>query len=454
VTNPSEPFGRIVSVEGTTAEAGLLPGDELLAINDVPVRDVIDVRFYAAEPEIELLIRRDGELWLYEIEREPGRPLGLEFEHPTFDTDVRRCNNQCIFCFVTQMIPRHAPEAPPPGFRRSLYLKDDDFRYSFLEGYYVTLTNLTDEDWARIGEQHLSPLYISVHATDLVVRRELLANPAAPDILAQLRRLAASGIEVHTQLVIVPGINDGEILARSVAELAELWPAVQTVSVVPVGLTRFHRRGLRANTPAEAAAVLAQVHAWQEGYRQALGDRFVYATDEWYLLADHPFPRLGSTPQLEAVQENGVGLVSRFLADWRRLKRRLGRAEPGRLQPKVVSATLVTGVLFAPVLRKVTVELEQLLGSQLSVEAIRNTTLGETITVSGLLMGRDVVRQLAEVSLGDLVALPAVIFRGPRRTTLDDMTPVDIESALGRPVVLVATMSDLVTALTGGVVGE
>lgn len=442
--------GRIVAVEGVAAEAGLQPGDELLAIDDVAMRDVIDVQFYAAEPEIELLIRRDGELWLYEIEREPGRPLGLTFEHPTFDTDVRRCNNRCIFCFVSQMIPRHAPGAPPAGFRQSLYLKDDDLRYSFLEGYYITLTNLTEEDWERIEEQHLSPLYVSVHATDIDVRRELLANPLAPDVMAQLRRLAGYGIEVHTQLVIVPRTNDGSVLARSVADLAELWPAVQSVSVVPVGLTRFHRHGLRTNTPAEAEAVLAHVHAWQERYVRLVGHRLVYATDEWYLLAGRPVPMPDQVPQLDALVENGVGLVGQFLADWRERKRILRR---GQLQGAGIehhSATLATGALFAPVLQEAAIELEAQTGMALRVEAIRNTTLGETVTVSGLLMGRDVVQQLSQVPLGSLVALPAVMFRGPNRTTLDEMSQCEISAALSRPVAVVDTMSDLVRALVGG----
>jgi putative radical SAM enzyme (TIGR03279 family) len=453
VTNPREFAGRIIAVEGVAAAAGLRPGDELLAINDAAVRDVIDVQFYAAEPEIELLIRRDGELWLYEIEREPGRPLGLSFEHPTFDTDVRRCNNDCLFCFVSQMIPRNAPGAPPAGFRRSLYLKDDDLRYSFLEGYYITLTNLTEEDWERIEEQHLSPLYVSVHATDLDVRRELLANPEAPDVMAQLRRLAGYGIGVHTQLVIVPGMNDGDVMTRSVADLAGLWPAVQSVSLVPVGLTRFHRRGLRTNTPAEAEEVLARVHEWQERYLRLVGDRFVYATDEWYLLADQPLPPLVDTPRLEALIENGVGLVGQFLADWKKQRRTLSR-QTLATTVEHPSATLATGELFAPILKAAAGELEELTETRLMVEAIRNTTLGETVTVSGLLMGRDVVEQLSEVDLMSLVALPSVMFRGPNGTTMDEMSRREISVALGRPVVLVETMSDLVRALGSVTVGH
>ena len=430
------PAGRVVAVDGLAAEIGLQPGDELLAVNDRPVRDVIDVQFHAAEPSLELLIRRDGELWLYEAEREWDQPLGLTFEHPTFDTEMRRCNNQCPFCFVTQMAPR--------GFRRSLYLKDDDYRYSFLEGNYVTLTNLEQADWERIAEQRLSPLYVSVHATELALRRELLgrSGAAAPDVLAQLRRLGEMGVEVHTQLVIVPGRNDGPHLARSVRDLADLWPAVQSVSVVPVGLTRFHRHGLRTNTPAEADAVLVAVHAWQKEFRRALGDRFVYATDEWYLLAGRPVPPLAHYRQLDALVENGVGLVRGFLDEWKKAQRDLGRAAGAAADS---SLTLVTGTLFAPLLRLAAAEYAGLTGARVEVRPVVNHALGETITVAGLLLGADVVAQLRGTELGERVVLPAVMFRGPGGVTLDDMTPEHVGAALGRPVSLAAGMGDFLS---------
>ena len=244
--------GRIVGIEphSVAAELDLRPGDELLAINDQAVEDTIDVQFYAAEEELELLVRRDGEILLFEAERDYDQALGLEFAHPTFDVDIRRCNNLCEFCFVLQMGPQ---------FRRTLYIKDDDYRYSFLFGHYVTLTNLNEHDWWRIENMRLSPLYVSVHVTDTELRRRFLRNSHAGDIMEQLRRLAEWNIEVHAQLVIVPGFNDGEWLARSVRELATLWPeegagGVVSVSVVPVGLTKHHKYGMRPHTRAEAAA--------------------------------------------------------------------------------------------------------------------------------------------------------------------------------------------------------
>jgi putative radical SAM enzyme (TIGR03279 family) len=444
-SSPNQRFhaGRIEAVGGLAAEAGLQPGDELLAVNEHPVRDVIDVQFYAAESEVDLLVRRQGELWLYELEREYGEPLGLSFEHPTFDTDILRCNNQCLFCFVTQMAPR--------GFRRSLAIKDDDYRYSFLEGNYITLTNLSEADWERIAEQHLSPLYVSVHATEPSLRRRLLGNPEAPDIMSQLARLAEARIEVHTQLVIVPGMNDGEEMVRSVRDLARLWPAVRSVSVVPVGLTRFHHHGLRTNTPAEAESVLEAVEGWQKPFLEQWGDRFVYATDEWYLLVGRPVPPLSHYPQLEALQENGLGLVRQFLDEWEAVRSALEPLRPGsagRLSREVASLTVVTGTLFAPILQVAAAELAHRAGAPVAVQPVTNTTLGESITVAGLLMGRDVVAQLRGVDLNDQIVLPEVMFRGPGGVTLDEMTPAEIGAAVGRPVALAGGMEDLVAHLS------
>ncbi|MFO7662362.1 MAG: PDZ domain-containing protein, partial [Chloroflexota bacterium] len=222
----------VIEPDSLAGRIGLQRGDELLAINDQTVEDVIDVQYYGADEYLELLIRRGDELLLFEAERAYDEPLGIEFTHPTFDIDIRRCNNLCEFCFVLQMAPK---------FRRTLYIKDDDYRYSFLFGHFVTLTNLSEHDWWRIETMRLSPLYVSVHVTDIAMRRQFLRNPSAPDIIGQLRWLAERRIEVHSQLVVVPGFNDGPWLEQSIHELAELWPkeegdgGVYSVSVVPVG---------------------------------------------------------------------------------------------------------------------------------------------------------------------------------------------------------------------------
>ncbi len=420
-----------VSPGSLAADLGLRPGDELLSLNGHALRDVIDVQFYAAEERLALLVRRDGELARYETERAYGQPLGIHFAHPTFDIDIRRCNNLCEFCFVLQTAPR---------MRRTLYIKDDDYRYSFLQGHFVTLTNLSDEDWARIEEQHLSPLYISVHATDLELRREVLRNPSAPDVMAQLRWLGERGIELHTQIVVTPGLNDGPHLDRSIADLADVWPAVRSISVVPVGITRHHKYGHRPNTLDECRTVLSQVAAWQNKFLAQWGVRFAYLTDEWYLVLDEPIPAFDEYDGL-ALQENGLGMVRGFLDEWGELKEEL---RPIRETQKL---TLVTGTLFGPTLAKVASEFAELTGVDLEVVPVTNQRLGETITVAGLLMGQDIINQLRDRALGDLVVLPRITFDHPDGIALDDLAPEQISQALGRPIILAESMDELWEAL-------
>jgi putative radical SAM enzyme (TIGR03279 family) len=408
-----------VELYSLAERAGLQPGDELLFINSHPLRDVIDVRFYGAKEHLALRVRRSGREFTVEIERRYDEPLGLEFVHPTFD-GIRRCDNRCDFCFVAQM---------GPGLRRSLYIRDDDYRYSFLFGNYITLTNLERADWTRSGEQHLSPLYVSVHATDLDLRRLILRNPTAPDIVAQLRRLAGMGIGAHTQIVVIPGLNDGPRLDRSIGDLAGLYPAVRSVSVVPVGLTRFHRGGRRVHTEAEMQIVFEQVTGWQARLRERLGAHFVYLSDEWYLRLGRKVPPAGAYDGLD-LTENGVGLVTQFLEA-------MGHAPESRITDRG-SRTLVTGTLFAPVLRQVVAQF-----ANVEVVPVVNRFFGETVTVAGLLTGRDVVAQLLERNLGDVVMLPPAMFGGPEGQSLDEMWPQEIGETLGRPVVVGMTVAGL-----------
>lgn len=427
-------------VPGSVAgEIGLQPGDELLAINDNPVEDVIDVQFYGAEEYLELLVRRGDEHFLFEAERAYEQPLGIEFSHPTFDTDIRRCNNLCEFCFVLQMAPR---------FRRTLYIKDDDYRYSFLFGHFVTLTNMDEHDWQRIETMGLSPLYISVHVTDTAMRRRFLRNDDAPDIMAQLRWLAERDVAMHTQLVIVPEFNDGHWMKRSIEELAALWPHVQSISVVPVGLTRHHKYGMRPHTQEEAAATLAYVEALQPVYQEKFGVRFVYPTDEWYLVAGREIPPLEAYDG-QQLQENGLGMVRRFLDDWALVRQEIREwlAEHGALPEGAPSLTLATGTLFTPVLQETVAEFRELTGAAVEVAPVVNRRLGESITVAGLLMAEDIVAALQEQGTGDLVLLPRVTFDHPERISLDDRTPAQVAEALGVPVVLADTMGDVWDAL-------
>jgi putative radical SAM enzyme (TIGR03279 family) len=423
-------------------EVGLQPGDELLAVNDNPVQDVIDVQYYAAEATLELLIRRNGEYFIFEALRDYNQALGIEFSHPTFDTDIRRCNNLCEFCFVLQMAPR---------FRRTLYIKDDDYRYSFLFGHYVTLTNLDDHDWWRIETMGLSPLYISVHVTDTDMRRRFLRNENAPDIMEQLRWLAERNIEMHTQLVVVPEFNDGPWLERSVAELEALWPDVRSISVVPVGLTKHHKYGMRPHTREEAIATLDYVEALQTEYLQRLGVRFLYPTDEWYLVSGREVPAIEAYDGL-ALEENGLGMVRRFLDDWDAVQQEISEwqeAQAAATEPDFPSLTLVTATLFAPTLHEAARQFQAHTGAELTIQPVPNERLGESITVAGLLMAQDIINHLQASGYGDIVVLPRVVFDHPDLISLDNLTPSDVAGTLGRPVALADLMGDIWDVLIG-----
>ena len=432
--------GIIAAIEPDSfaAEIGLQVGDEIIEVNGQPVEDVIDVQFYAADEWIDLKIRRNGLALSCGGPRAYNQTLGVEFEHPTFDIDIRRCNNLCPFCFVLQM---------PNRMRRALYVKDDDYRYSFLHGHFVTLTNLSDHDWQRIADQFLSPLYVSVHATDLNARRACLRNPAAPDILEQLRWLAEHDIEVHTQLVITPGLNDGQYLGQSIRDLAALWPHVQSVCVVPVGLTKHHKYDQRPLSKTEMRAIVDEVHGWQQEYLSRFGVRFAYLTDEWYLQLDEPIPPRSYYDGLP-LEENGLGMVRGFLDEWKRVKREIkSQTPPGPARYR--SATLATGTLFAPTLAKAAGEFARLSGFPVEVIPIVNERLGETITVSGLLMGDDVINQLRARDLREVIVLPRIMFDHPQGIALDDVSPLRIAQLLDRPVALADGLGDVLDALTG-----
>ncbi len=437
---PSNSGGVISSVRrGSPAEkAGLLPGDELLSVNGHRLRDVIDYRFYSAEEELQLVIRRGGEVFTRRLRRGYGEDLGLDFQEVVFD-GLRRCGNRCSFCFVDQL---------PPGMRSSLYIKDDDYRYSFLWGNFITLSNWSEEDWERVGEQGLSPLYVSVHATDLELRRKIFGNPRLPDIREQLHRLSHLGIRVHAQVVVVPGLNDLH-LERTVSDLVGFFPAVQSIGVVPVGLTRYHRAGLRGVTPREAKALVKQVSLWSEEFRGRYGRSLVYLADEFYLVAGLLSPsaeEYDDFPQLE----NGIGLVRRLLDEG--IKKGKPLAAKGR-------KTLACGILIAPLLEGMANELplslqdpegqepvgSALLSTQIEVIPIENRFFGPTITVSGLLTGRDVIAALRGRDLGEMVYLPRSMFDAKGEITLDGMTVGDMEAALGVKVTMAETMREVLT---------
>jgi len=408
---------------GSPAEkAGLLPGDEILSINGHRLRDVIDYRFYSAEEELEFVIRKGGEVFTRRLRRGYGEDLGLDFQEVVFD-GLRRCGNRCSFCFVDQL---------PPGMRSSLYVKDDDYRYSFLWGNFITLSNWSEEDWERVGEQRLSPLYLSVHATDLGLRRKIFGNPDLPDIREQIHRLSHLGIQVHAQVVVVPGLNDLH-LERTISDLVGFFPTVQSVGVVPVGLTRYHRAGLRGVTPQEARALVKQASLWSEGFRVRYGRSLVYLADEFYLLdglLPPPAEEYDGFPQLE----NGIGLVRRLLDEG------INKSLAAKARK-----SLACGTLIAPLLGEMAKKLGAPLSTQIEVIPIENRFFGPTITVSGLLTGQDVIEGLSGRHLGESLYLPRSMFDARGEITLDGMTVGDMEAALGVKVAMAETMQEVLT---------
>jgi len=418
------------------AAAGLQPGDRILAINGTALRDAIDFQFHAADERLRLHVERDGRRRAVELRRD-GPDVGVELEPPR-PREIATCANKCVFCFIHQL---------PRGMRRSLYVKDDDFRLSFLHGNYITLTDLDEADLARIEAQRLSPLYVSVHATDPALRHRLLGQPrVATDVLPRLARLARAGIRMHAQVVLCPDLNDGPHLERTVRELAPLHPHVATVAVVPVGLTRHRERlpALRRLAAAEARALVDTVHAWQAEHLAVRGTRFVFLADEIYLLAGRPVPDAAAYEDF-AVAEDGIGLVRRFEDE-------IARGLPRWRPPAAARAvTVVTGEMYGARLRAL---LEPLAAGGLDarVVAVPNDFFGRTIGVAGLLTGRDVQRHLAGLpSLGDEVLLPSVAVRDVEGVFLDDLTPGDLARDLGVPVRVVAPAgAALLRALSGG----
>lgn len=421
--------GLIVAVQphSIAQELGWQPGDRLLALNGHPLRDIIDYRFYQADAAVVALIERGGQTLTYSIHKDPDEDLGVTFAQGLFDR-LRTCNNNCPFCFLKGL---------PKGLRRSLYLKDDDYRYSFLFGNFITLTNLNEADWQRIAEQRLSPLYVSVHATDPEVRRFLLGNPSAPEIVPQIQRLGRLGIQVHAQVVLVPPYNTGHVLETTIADLAALYPTVRSIGIVPVGLTRYSP-GLRPVTAAEAREVASRHRRWRQECRRRLGVGLVYLADEIFLRADLPIPGAAyyeGFPQLE----NGIGLVRRLLDDWSRTRRRLaaGQGVSGR------RITLVCGSLIAPILAGIVAEWNSLSPAFCQVVSVENRFFGSSVTVSGLLVARDIIDALRQRPLGDEVVLPRAMFDAEGKVTLDDATLADIEAALERPVFLADTFGQI-----------
>lgn len=401
------------------AELEVSAGDRLLAVNGKALRDLIDYSYYTAS-EQELLLeleKPDGELWELEVERDSGEQLGLSFSSPV----PARCSNNCLFCFVHQL---------PKGLRKPLYVKDEDYRLSFLNGNYVTLANLKPSELKRIIKQRLSPLYISVHATNPGLRELLLGKPGIPGIMEQLQALAAARIVMHTQIVLCPGLNDGDELQRTVTDLVALYPAVQSLAVVPLGLTA-HRRKLPQLTPVDADYARKFISIWQPqavGLHRKLHQPFLFLADEFYLKAAASFPLLkeyGDFPQIE----NGVGMVPLFMkeaAGVLRNTRPLG----------LFRVTTVTGVSAFGFVQSYLEQLSGKCGVDIKLMAIENRLFGPSITVSGLVSGNDIMAATAGCDIGSCLFIPDVMLKEGEGLFLDGVSLHDLEQHTGCRVVV------------------
>ena len=441
-------------VEGSPADrAGLQPGDLIRTINGRAVRDLVDYRFYVADEELTIGFERQLNQHEVHINKSYDENLGVLFgEEPA--PFIRQCANKCVFCFIKGLPERFAPQPGlPHGMRSTLYIKDDDYRYSFLFGNFITLTNLKEHDWQRLDEQKLTPLYVSVHTTDPDLRRRMVDGPRAGDILAHIQRLGSMGITCHTQLVLCPTINDGPHLERSIADLAALRPIVESISVVPVGLTKYNNMlktgglpPLRHYTREEAEAVIEQVEAHQRLFEAESSDGypFVYLSDEWYYITGRDFPparHYGSYAQIE----NGVGMTRYLVDQWERGKRKL----PARMsQPRRV--TLVTSTMAQPVIEEFAADLRLVENLDVQVLPVVNRFFGPEVTVAGLLCGQDVLDALlANDNLGDLVLLPRVMLDSEGKRFLDDVTVEDFKAGLPTRAEFVRNAPEMIDAIRG-----
>ena len=403
------------------ARAGIREGDVLCKIGDRDIRDVLDYRFFLAESTVTLKLLRDGEPLEVTIRKGQYDDIGLDFETALMDKK-QSCHNKCIFCFIDQL---------PKGMRETLYFKDDDSRLSFLHGNYITLTNLHDCDIDRIIEMHISPINISVHTTNPELRVKMMHNKRAGDVLSYIKRLADAGISLCGQIVLCRGINDGDELMRSMRDLSEFFPAMQSVSIVPAGLTK-HREGLyplTSYTKEEAQAVIDMIDGFADELEAKIGHRVFFAADELYLKAQRPIPAESyyeGYPQIE----NGVGMIRSTLDEFYYELDYIDEYLPECNLPRTVS--VATGVAAYETISQMARELEKrVAGLRINVYKIINNFFGESITVAGLLTGRDISEQLYGKQLGDVLLFPENALRSGGDVFLDDMTPEELSQKLG-----------------------
>lgn len=403
------------------AELELEPGDRVLRVNGRVVRDYLDFRFHAGgETELTLdVLKKTGEEWEVEIERGEGEDLGIQFENIA----PRQCANECLFCFC---------KGNPPDARPALFFRDEDVRLSFLYGNYTTLTSITEDEMRRVVEQRLTPQYVSVHATDLKVRAYLLGvDEQRAEITDKMRRMMDAGIEIHAQVVLCPGINDGDVLKKTIDDLAAEYPRVRSVAVVPLGLTRYNTdERLTPVTPEWCRKIIRELFLIQRSLREKLGTNFAFLGDEIYLRAGRAVPsrsHYGDYPQIE----DGVGMVRAFNEEFARLLRRLEKNPPR--DARKLHGTILTGTLFAPVLEGLIVRLNEQTGSRLRVVAVENRYFGEEIVVAGLMTGECVVAARERIE-GDFVVIPRTAHKSDEPVMLDGTRLDELESLLRLPV--------------------
>ena len=451
---PTQP-GVIIAVEpGSLADAlGLRAGDRVASVNGRVPHDALDFQFHAQNERVKLEIDRGGRTRQYDLELAGDEFWGVTFTDPTFD-GVRICENSCPFCFIKQI---------PKGMRRSLYVMDDDYRYSMLYGSFVTLTNLTNEDWERIEEQRVSPMHVSVHATNPDLRTALVGNPKGAHILEDLERLNRAGIDFHAQLVLCPGVNDGDEMDRSIRELAAL-PNCLSIAGVPVGLTRFGQERqskqmrlsrtcmrllpertihVRRYESDEAAVVIAQAERWQQHFRETRGETFLHLGDEFYLMTGREVPSAelyDGYPQLE----DGIGITRHLIEQ---LDNFIRRSRPGGLPG--ARGTIACGALVGPTMREIVDRFNQHTGAVLETAPLVNTYFGPEINVSGLLTGKDLRGAFSESESTNPVYISARMISDRTHTLLDDDTLPALRAELRRPVVPCMTMSDVAKDLRG-----
>lgn len=423
-----------VSPDSIGHHVGLGPGDRILSINGNLLRDPIDYKFHVTEENLEIKVLKKEGTWLeIEIEKDADDDLGIEIE----GMKIRQCPNKCVFCFVDQN---------PKGARKALYIRDEDYRFSFMYGNYITLTNLSSADRERIFSQRLSPLYVSVHTTDNDLRRSLLKNPKAPDILKTIKEFLHKGITLHTQIVVCPGLNDGAYLEKSIEELASLYPGISSLAIVPVGLTKHRDDLIPLQEVSEdyARQMIQQILPWQKRFYQELGTSFVFPSDEFFTKGRVAFPPLEHYEERLQL-ENGVGMVPLFLEgtpEWM-------SALPQHLDnPKKIS--LVTGFSFENFLRDI-ISKVQVGGLSLEVYPISNDFFGEMVTVAGLLTGTDIITTLRGKELGDLLVIPSIALNDEGTHFLDDLTPEDVKRELGVEVQIVDSTSQGLWEMMGAV---